>query len=96
MSPAELLRFLEEPDKLLIGLQHLIASSPDVPKLTSSVLAMWVAATYFDAEAIANMIEAVPPGPRKGLIELLTLIAKRPVPGSGLHVTSEPNAPVHK
>lgn len=97
MSPADIQLFMEDPDKLVLGFQHLISSSADVPRLTSSVLAMWVMATYFDAEdtnlTIAEMLEAVPPSQRKGLLELLALIAKRPVPGSGLRVVSEPHAP---
>ena len=83
-------KFMEDPARVLIGIQRLIESSAAMPPLHSSVIAMWAMSTYFDLEdsnrQVASMIEAVRPDQRKGLLELLAQIAKRPVPG-----TSGPN-----
>lgn len=79
---ADIQLLLEDPAKVLVGVQRLIESHTDVPKLTSSVLSLAVIATYLDEETISSMIDAVPPEQRNGLIESLALISRSPVPGA--------------
>lgn len=84
-GPPEALSCMEDPARVLGGIQAWIAGVADMPQIHSSVLALWVMSTYFDAEDsnrdVAAMIAAVAPEERKKLLELLASIARRPVPG---------------